>query len=438
MILLPVSLITCLSADELEMILAHELAHVRRWDMWVNLAQRVAEAVLFFNPALWYLSRRTSVLREYCCDELTCRAVAGSAGEMRARYASALLRIVELARPALGSRLSTLDHPIALAAAGRSPSELRRRVARLFNEPLREPVRLSRGGLLVLGVLIAVLLVVPTAWHSAADTAAAPTAITVEDRESMADSRAWHILSQADTNGLLLGLPERLGKTLLPSRQATPMWYGVNGGGSITLDVQVDGDAKGEITIGFFANPRWWLAEPVQVRQVVGPGKYTFNRLIPGKYQLGAMFGAPPKPVALGVHAKWPVPVEITAGRAATARVLLSTKFRNEPAGHSGLEKGFAGQWEKMDPTRLVTVCTIDAAGQPIPFCRVTFVDRGDERHVPPHGREADAGAPAGDDGDLAVETSCHGPCPFLPRRGRARSVGDEDVLLLGEGLPGH
>ena len=86
-ILLPVSAITCLSTDELEMILAHELAHVRRYDMWVNLTQRVAEVVLFFNPALWYLSRRIGTLREYCCDELTCRATSGSDAEQRTRYA---------------------------------------------------------------------------------------------------------------------------------------------------------------------------------------------------------------------------------------------------------------------------------------------------------------------------------------------------------------
>ena len=51
-ILLPASAVSGLSTDELELILAHELAHVRRYDMWVNLVQRLAEAVLFFNPAL--------------------------------------------------------------------------------------------------------------------------------------------------------------------------------------------------------------------------------------------------------------------------------------------------------------------------------------------------------------------------------------------------
>jgi beta-lactamase regulating signal transducer with metallopeptidase domain len=187
MILLPVSVVTCLSMDELEMILAHELAHVRRYDMWVNLTQRVAEVVLFFNPALWYLSRRTSALREYCCDELTCRATSGSDAELRTRYASALLRIVELSRQGATCRVHARTFEsgdlATLAASGRSPSDLRRRVARLFGEPLHEPVRLSRGGLLMLAVLAAVLLTAPTAWRSIADTAAAPTENT--DRKSV-------------------------------------------------------------------------------------------------------------------------------------------------------------------------------------------------------------------------------------------------------------
>ena len=98
-ILLPASALTGLSSEQLEMILAHELAHIRRYDMWVYLLQRLAEAVLFFNPALWFLNRRISDLREYCCDEMACEIASGSqldVGEPRLRYAQALLRVVEL------------------------------------------------------------------------------------------------------------------------------------------------------------------------------------------------------------------------------------------------------------------------------------------------------------------------------------------------------
>jgi len=131
-ILLPTATLTGLSLAELEMIIAHEMAHVRRYDLWVNFVQRLAETVLFFNPALWYVSRQISELREYCCDELACEAVASSATgsplEGRLRYAEALMHAVELIPNGKNKAACA-----SLAVSGRSPSELRRRVARLFS-----------------------------------------------------------------------------------------------------------------------------------------------------------------------------------------------------------------------------------------------------------------------------------------------------------------
>ncbi len=184
-ILLPAAALTGLSTSELEMILTHELAHVRRYDMWVNLLQRLAEVVLFFNPALWYLSRRISTLREYCCDEMTCQAMSGSSAEPKVRYATALLRVVELVKSegakSEGAQPKGAKHSAAkqsdlaaLAASGRSPSELRRRVARLFGEPVREPVRISRTGMLTLAAVALLIACSPTIWPSKAQTAEGP------------------------------------------------------------------------------------------------------------------------------------------------------------------------------------------------------------------------------------------------------------------------
>lgn len=162
-ILLPAAAVTGLSTQEIELVLVHELAHIRRHDMWVQLLQRLAETFLFFNPMLWYLSRRISTLREYCCDDITCRATADPEPELR--YATALLRIVELGSP----------RPVdltALAASGRAPSELRRRVARLFGEPLGEPLRVSRTGLAASAIVVALLAFSPTLWISGTEPAA--------------------------------------------------------------------------------------------------------------------------------------------------------------------------------------------------------------------------------------------------------------------------
>jgi beta-lactamase regulating signal transducer with metallopeptidase domain len=210
-ILLPASAITGLSSGELEMILAHELAHVRRFDMWVNLVQRLAEVVLFFNPALWYLSRRISTLREYCCDELACRAMSQSAVEPRTEYASALVRVVELERRALAkdghSPVLKTGDLAALGASERSPSELRRRVARLFGEPLSEPVRLSRGGLLALAILAAVLFAAPTAWQSAADSAASRPEETSQPDDRAGSAASARVADKREPDSESEGVP---------------------------------------------------------------------------------------------------------------------------------------------------------------------------------------------------------------------------------------
>src|SRR5688572_4410363 len=72
-ILLPASALTGLSADHLLAILAHELAHIRRHDFFVNGVQRAVECVLFYHPAVWWISGRMRVERELCCDDLAVR-----------------------------------------------------------------------------------------------------------------------------------------------------------------------------------------------------------------------------------------------------------------------------------------------------------------------------------------------------------------------------
>lgn len=178
-ILLPASAISGLSPAEIELILAHELAHVRRHDMWVNLFQRVAESLLFFNPPLWFLSRRISTLREYCCDEMTCRASSASSPERRLQYAVALLRVVESA-----GAVGAVRHDLAaLSASGRSPSEVRRRVARLFGEPLREPLRLSRAGIAVFALLALTVALAPTVWNSTGQAGQEEEAASEQDSQ---------------------------------------------------------------------------------------------------------------------------------------------------------------------------------------------------------------------------------------------------------------
>ncbi len=91
LIVLPAAALSGLSPDQLEAILAHELAHVRRHDYLVNLAQTLIETWLFYHPAVWWVSRQVRVSREHCCDDLAvtlCRS--------RHDYVHALLDLEEL------------------------------------------------------------------------------------------------------------------------------------------------------------------------------------------------------------------------------------------------------------------------------------------------------------------------------------------------------
>ncbi len=80
LVLLPASILTQIPPAHLEAILAHELAHVRRHDILVNAFQLFAEALLFFNPAAWWISRRIRAEREACCDALAARVTGGELG----------------------------------------------------------------------------------------------------------------------------------------------------------------------------------------------------------------------------------------------------------------------------------------------------------------------------------------------------------------------
>ncbi|WP_332368888.1 M56 family metallopeptidase [Spirosoma telluris] len=126
-LLLPIGLATSLSIREIEAVLAHELAHIKRHDYAVNLLQSVVEVLYFFHPALWWLSARVREEREHCCDDLAVQACGGDGRIL----AQALARIEEL-------RLMQLEQTPALAMAFASKRQhLLHRVQRVLGVPTR-------------------------------------------------------------------------------------------------------------------------------------------------------------------------------------------------------------------------------------------------------------------------------------------------------------
>ncbi len=90
-VIVPISLITTMSPQELDSLLAHELAHIRRHDYLVNLLQTVVETLLFYHPAVWWISSVLRAERENCCDDVA----AEMCGD-RIVLAKALARMEEL------------------------------------------------------------------------------------------------------------------------------------------------------------------------------------------------------------------------------------------------------------------------------------------------------------------------------------------------------
>jgi len=135
-ILIPASAFLALAPEALEAVLAHELAHLRRGDYLANLLQTLAEALLFFHPAAWWLSRQIRETREHCCDD----AAAGLLGDpLPLAQGLAALAALRRSLPA--------DPDPALAAAR---GNLMHRITRLF-QPQPAPAPSLRG----LAVLLA-------------------------------------------------------------------------------------------------------------------------------------------------------------------------------------------------------------------------------------------------------------------------------------------
>ncbi|MET0210932.1 MAG: M56 family metallopeptidase [Burkholderiaceae bacterium] len=109
LVLIPAGLLTRLPVPMIEALLAHELAHVRRWDYLVNLLQSLAEALLFFHPVVWWLSSRMRQEREMVADALAAEALDG--GPRRLAEALQALARLDLDTPVSPSRAPALAVP---------------------------------------------------------------------------------------------------------------------------------------------------------------------------------------------------------------------------------------------------------------------------------------------------------------------------------------
>jgi protein involved in polysaccharide export with SLBB domain/beta-lactamase regulating signal transducer with metallopeptidase domain len=144
-VLIPVGFMAGLAPAQVEAILAHELAHIRRWDYLANLVQCLIETLLFYHPCVWWISAQIRQEREHCCDDIAA-TIAGDA----VAYAETLVMLEGRRTPRL-----------ALAAGG---GMLSRRVRRLIGAPApRRPKRRSA----IVGILAAACVIALVMNHVA-------------------------------------------------------------------------------------------------------------------------------------------------------------------------------------------------------------------------------------------------------------------------------
>ncbi|MEX2172147.1 MAG: M56 family metallopeptidase [Pirellulales bacterium] len=171
-VLVPMELVTGLTTAEIEAILAHELAHIRRHDYLVNLLQNVAETLLFYHPAVWWVSRQIRQEREFCCDDIAVQLCEGTAAYARA------LATVETMR--------SLPPALSVAANGGSLLE---RIRRLAGREPKHAVGASGAMTAVLVLSFAMVLLASVVGR----TADAEETGKLADEEATAIARKAHL-----------------------------------------------------------------------------------------------------------------------------------------------------------------------------------------------------------------------------------------------------
>jgi len=168
-LLLPAAALSGLTPQQIEAVLAHELAHIRRHDYLVNLLQSIIETVLFYHPAIWWTSHTIRVEREHCCDDL---AVAACGDALL--YARALTHIESVRQDRVGMAMAV------------SSGSLLARVRRLLGVP--PPARLAASGWVLL-CLTALMVAAAglTGWLGGTVRMLSPMSQQLEARAMAAD-----------------------------------------------------------------------------------------------------------------------------------------------------------------------------------------------------------------------------------------------------------
>lgn len=195
-ILLPAALLTSMQMDQLRLLLAHELAHIRRHDYLVNMVQNIVRILLFYHPLVHWVCSILDEERELCCDHIA-MACAGD----RLQYAKALLS------------LQDQPHPLpALAAASTCKHALLRRIQRILGEPEADsPHDLRQRPLLCLTSLLVSMAVFISGFSSIEHSRAAMHVLPEHAQQRMltpSQQQAQHLLDELYQRAARFNFPQ--------------------------------------------------------------------------------------------------------------------------------------------------------------------------------------------------------------------------------------
>ena len=143
-ILFPLGMLVSLPTYQIESILAHELAHIRRNDFFINILQSIVEILFFYHPAVWYISKHIENERENCCDDIAITTIGDSL-----TYIKALTNL---------ANMKTTNLSPALAVTGRKGSLFQRvsRIAQNTNLVKKHTVspKLTAAMIVIMGLLL--------------------------------------------------------------------------------------------------------------------------------------------------------------------------------------------------------------------------------------------------------------------------------------------
>ena len=364
----PADLVETLSPEQFRWVLLHELAHIRRRDLWVALFQRLVGIVFFFNPAVWLTNWIVNSQREYACDD----AALSASGTSRRACGEAFLSIVE--------RASTFPRPLAPALGIFNPKDFfKRRLIRILDTKRRLHTRLTLGSAVML--LLVALVLLPNV--RAADPAAA--AKPVDERgpkETPADgvvegilvdatdgtpvsgarivlrgSRAYYGESNADGKFRLEKIP--------PDSRQYLIWASAQN--LITSKVQVKQTISEESNTAQFAPLRLEMREGKQVKFVV-------TSAVTGKPLEGAIirFGYPDRRKTV-TAADGTAVVQGLLGQEYDVTIEAEGHARQGPQLDLSNARVTTEYKAALDPGGIVRGVVVDDRGQPVPEAEIVY-----------------------------------------------------------------